>query len=100
MRRFRKCDTTKYRRRRQREKIAHVEHVRRRQLEEAERARRRRRDEEVYLAIKQEYHRQDQALVDVLARILYKRSPKHAMEARMKARMNELQQIFRMVCRF
>ena len=84
MRKNRKCDTTKYKRRMVKEKIAHQERVKRRQAEEAERYAAQRKENEVYLRLKAVYHEQEQALVNVLAARLYQLSPEHPAEARLK----------------
>lgn len=98
MKRLRKCDTSKYRHRRKREQVAHIERVKRRRREDMERARSRQDLEDRYLAVKREYHRQEQALVNVLARRLYQLSPEHAALARAREAIqviNSVWQIFR-----
>jgi len=85
--RFRKCDTEKYRRRRKKDRIAHlkkIERLSRLSRENAERHRIAWQQREVYLANKREYRQQAQALVNVLARHLYKLSPEHAAKARFR----------------
>ncbi|GAI07468.1 unnamed protein product [marine sediment metagenome] len=84
MKRFRKCDTTKYRRHREREKVAHTEHVERRRKEEMIQARLAREELDRYLKVRNDYRRQEQALVNVLARRLYQLSPEHAADARFR----------------
>jgi Lon protease-like protein len=100
VKRFRKCDTTKYRRRRKKEKIAHGFRVERRRREEMERHARIRRDNEQFERIRREYKEQEQALVDVLAARLYQLSPEHAEEARRRAAFNRFMEIARLVARF
>jgi len=96
MKRFRKCDTKVYRRRRIRERDAHAERVKRQRLADIEQARIRKANQERYLATKREYEKQEQALVDVLARRLYQLSPEHAAQARTRETFRMLKAVVRL----
>ena len=84
MKRFRKCDTAKYRRRRKKDHVAHAKHLKRRHQGNIERARLARWTYERAEALRLEYRKQEQALVNVLAARLYQLSPEHAAAARVR----------------
>ena len=84
MKQHRKCDSAKYKRRRTRERVGHLERMRIHKINEQFRARQRIESLDRLLAVKREKHKAQQALVNVLARRLYTLSPEHAAEARVK----------------
>jgi len=90
----RKCDTTRYNRRRKAEKVAHIIRVKRRQVEEAELHRRIRAQQERYHAEQKERRIQGKALVDILANRLYRLSPYHAGQARLR-QILQIAELFR-----
>ena len=94
MKHFRKCNTTKYRRRREKEKIAHVERVERRRQEDIAYSKQRQRELDQYLALKRDFYKQEQALVNVLAWRLYQLSPEYAEHARARAARETLHSIW------
>jgi hypothetical protein len=100
MKAHRKCDTAKYRRRRIKEKTAHVEHTKRRQESEAMLARQRREEYARYQAAKHEYEYWEQRLVNVLARRLYQVSPEHAAAAAQAAAADAIKSWFRAFAHF
>ncbi len=83
MKRFRKCDATKYRRRRQREKGAHAAHQVRRCQEEAQRAAATRAYIEAAQATLRERRRLEQALVNVLAARICQLNPEYSAYLRL-----------------
>lgn len=95
MKRHRKCDTTKYKNRRKREKVGHQ-----RRMRVAEAQNRIRRGiiadaREAAERAEMERRRCGEALVNVLTRRLYALSPEHASEARVR----QLFQIFKVFSR-
>lgn len=95
MKRFRKCDTAKYRRRRQKAQIAHAQRVERRCRQEIEQARIARWTRERAEALREEYRVQEQRLVNVLAARLYQLSPEHAAEARLRHYIEFINQLWK-----
>jgi hypothetical protein len=79
----RKCDSDKYRRRKEREKVNKMEHTKRQRIIEHQWAVLHRRDIEHIERQRQELQTARKQLVDILARRLYQLSPEHASEARL-----------------
>lgn len=95
MKQHRKCDTAKYRRRREKEKTAHVERkARQKRIDAADHQR----WEKIRLErerVMKEWHEQEQLLVNILAKRLYQLSPEHARAAHAKATLRTWYQIGR-----